>query len=158
MGQIRQTARDAQADVDRRLQEYFDRMQHPALDYDDIKVDFETLLHDPKAATESMRERLQALDRDSLVEVVSASRRFDHDQAEHLVSQFERARDELLDRLDQVKTQATEKVHAARQAVKHQAEEARKTAAAAAWWAFATAVISGGAAAAGGILAVVTGL
>ena len=107
----------------------------------------------PKAGAEALRDRWQAMDRDTLRAVIASARSdLDEDDAEALLGQLESVRDEALAQADKLKSKARRELRKARREALEQAEEVRKVASEAAWWAFGTAAVSGAAAVVGGVL------
>lgn len=135
------------------IQSWFNRMNQPQLRYDRLKMDVEGILDDPKAAPKIVKSRLEKLDRDSLLALISNNKAISKDQAEQVVSNIEQARDSVVDKVNEIQQKVEAKLQEAKEMAVQQAEYARETAAAAAWWMFASVVVSGAASAVGGILA-----
>ena len=126
---------------------------NPELNFDDVRDDVSLMIHDPKAGAEALRDRWQAMDRDTLRSLIASSRSdISERDAETLLTQLESTRDEALAQADKLKAKARRELRRARREAMEQAEEVRKVAAEAAWWAFGTAAISGAAAVVGGVL------
>lgn len=139
--------------AERKLRSYFDSLGQPELDFDAVKDDVALLFHDPKAGAEALKDRWQAMDRDTLRAVIASSRSdLDEDDAEALLAQLESVRDEALAQADKLKSKARRELRRVRREALEQAEEVRKVAADAAWWAFGAAAVSGAAAILGGVL------
>jgi hypothetical protein len=139
--------------AEQKLRGYFASIGQPELDYDSLKEDVALLFHDPKAGAEALRDRWQAMDRDTLRAVIASSRSdLDEDDAEALLAQLESVRDEALSQADKLKSKARRELRRVRREALEQAEEVRKVASDAAWWAFGTAAVSGAAAVFGGVL------
>lgn len=135
------------------IKQWFDRMDRPELSYDRLKHDAKQMMDDPKTAPSVLKKRLQRLDRESLISLVSNNSRIDRQQAERVADKIEEGRNEVLAKVDEIERKVKEKTEKAKEETLRQMEAARKTAAAAAWWIFLAAVVSGGASALGGILA-----
>ena len=135
------------------IQNWFNRMNQPELEYDQIKRDIEHMMDDPKAAPHILRNRLSRLDRDSLISLLSNNKRISREQAENMVTKIEEARDTVVRKTEEIERQVSIKMNDLKEEALHQAEATRKTAASAAWWFFIAAIVSGGASALGGILA-----
>ena len=145
---------DAQR-IRRELRDYLRKaaIGNPELNYDDIRDDVSLMIHDPKAGAEALRDRWQAMDRDTIRSLIASARSDISDRdAEALLTQLESTRDEALSQADKLKAKARRELRRARSEALEQAEEVRKVAAEAAWWAFGTAAISGAAAVVGGVL------
>lgn len=140
-----------------KVRAYLDSLQRPSLDYAVIRADVERLLEEPGASPESLADRLKAVDRDTIKQMLASRRDLTEEDAERILQQVEAARDEVGRRLRAIRDEVERRVLAARDETLHQAEEARKTAASAAWWSVATAVVSAIAAAFGGMVAVAAG-
>ncbi len=140
-----------------KLRDYLDSLDNPNLEYDVLKADFETLLHDPRAGADSLINRLKTIDRDDLKQMIAHSRpNLSEQDVEHAITRFEEARDKMIARAEQMRDKVAEKLEQAKAEALHQAEETRKVAASAAWWIFLSALVSGIAAAAGGYVGIVS--
>jgi hypothetical protein len=144
---------ERKARAERAIEQWFNRMEQPELEYDLLKNDVERMMDDPKAAPHILRNRLRRLDRESLIALLSNNKRISREQAERAVAKIEEARDTVIRKTEEIERQVKLKVDELKQEALNQAEATRKTAAAAAWWFFIAAVVSGGASALGGILA-----
>jgi chromosome segregation ATPase len=134
------------------IKEWFDRMDQPELKYDHLKHDVKRIMDDPQATPSILKKRLQRMDRESLIALVSNNQKVDREQAEKVVDKIEQGRDEILKKVDEIESKLKETTEKAKQEAMRQIEGARKTAAVLAWWIFLAAVLSGGASALGGIL------
>lgn len=144
---------DSQGGVKQAIKQWFDRMDQSELRYDNLEYDVKRILDDPKATPSILKKRLQRMDRESLISLVSNNQKIDREQAEKVVDKIEQGRDEVLKKINEIERELKEKTEKVKQESVRQLEAARKTAAAAAWWIFIAAVVSGGASALGGILA-----
>lgn len=144
---------ESQGRAESAIQQWFDRMNEPELEYERLRQDMEHMMDDPKAAPAILRNRLKRLDRDSLIALLSNNKRISREQAEKAVAKIEEARDTVIRKTDEIERQVSIKMNELKQEALYQAEATRKTAAAAAWWFFIAAVVSGGFSALGGILA-----
>jgi hypothetical protein len=142
--------------VEAKIRNYLNSMGRPELRYEGITHDLQVLFHDPKAGADLLIRRLRAMDRDTLKAIVASRRDVSEEDAEHLVSQLEHARDETIHKYEQMKQEVEHRLEDARDRALREAEEARKAARTAAWWTFGSAVASGVAAVIGGILSVYT--
>lgn len=144
---------ERQGKVEMAIQNWFDRMEQPELEYERLRQDVEYMLNDPKATPGILRNRLKRLDRESLIALLSNNKKITREQAEKAVIKIEEARDTVIRKTDEIERKVTIKLNELKQEALNQAEATRKTAATAAWWFFIAALVSGGASALGGILA-----
>lgn len=138
-----------------KVKEYFDSLDRPELQYEDIKGDFELLLHDPKAGADALLTRLKSMDRDSLKAIISSRKDISEEDADRMIDKMEEARDSMIQRVERMKEETARRLEQLKEEAAHQADEVRKTAASATWWVFAAALVSGIAAAAGGWVATI---
>ena len=131
-------------------------MGRPELRYEGIKHDMQVLFHDPKAGADLLIRRLKAMDRDTLKAIVASRKDMSQEDAEHVVSQIEHARDEAIAKYEQMKTEVQHRMEDAKDKALHEAEEARQVARTAAWWTFGSALVSAAAAIVGGVLSTYT--
>ena len=136
-----------------KIKNYLNSLERPELSYNAIKWDIEQMMKDPKASFSVIRNRLQQLDRETLIALLSSSERVSKENAENFVSNIEESKNRVLAEVERLEKEAERKVEELKQETLHQIENTRKTAASAAWWLFATAVVSGIAAALGGWVA-----
>ncbi len=144
---------DSKGGAKQAIKQWFDRMDQPELQYDNLKHDAKRIMDDPKTTPSILKKRLQRMDRESLIALMSNNKRVDHEQAEKVVDKIEQGRDDVLKKMDEIEKELKEKTEKIKQESMRQIEAARKTAASAAWWLFFASVLSGGASALGGILA-----
>lgn len=144
---------DRKGDAKKAIKKWFDRMDQPELSYENLSHDVKRILDDPKTTPSILKKRLQRMDRESLIALMSNNKRVDREQAEKVVDKIEQGRDEVLNKMDEIEKELKEKTEKVKQESMRQIEAARKTAASAAWWLFIASVLSGGASALGGILA-----
>ena len=161
-----------------RIRDHIYAANRPELDYEGFEGDFKTLFHDPKAGFGALKTRLQGLDRESLIALLSAREGASREDAERIVEKGEaikartgqaadqakagvqktvdrilEAKEEVLARARKVEEETKRRLEDAKRISLEQAEAARKVTAAAAWWMLAIAVVSGAAAALGGLVA-----
>lgn len=154
--------------------------QKPELDYAGFEADFRQLFDDPKAGYAGLKERLQSLDRDSIIALLSSGG-MDREDAEKLVEKGEQARawaegvaesakagvaeladkivtakEAVLERARLIEAEIGRRLEAAKIASQEQAEAARKVAASAAWWMLGIGLASALAAMLGGLAAAAT--
>jgi len=142
--------------VESKIRNYLNSMHRPELRYEGIKHDMQVLFHDPKAGADLLVRRLKAMDRDTLKAIVASRKDMSPEDAEHVVSQMEHARDETIAKYEQMKTEVQHRIEDAKDKALHEAEEARQVARTAAWWTFGSALVSAAAAIVGGILSTYT--
>jgi hypothetical protein len=156
-GEIREGAREMTEEMRRNtenaVREWFNRMDREELQYEKLKHDVQMMMDDPQATPEILRNRLERMDRESLIALLSNNEQISHDQAERIVSKVEEARDTVITKSREIEEKVKQKLSDAKDEALRQAEGARKTAAAAAWWLLGASVVSGAASAVGGILA-----
>jgi hypothetical protein len=137
-----------------RVREYLNSLDRPELRYEGLRDDLLLLFRDPKAGAEALIDRLKAMDRETVKALLASRKDMTTEDAEHVVRQFEAARDEALDKAQRMKEEVERRVEHLKQEGLYQAEEARKTAAVASWWVLASGVVSGIAAVVGGLIGV----
>ena len=188
----RSRALSAKEEAEHRAQETRDRamarirdqvysVDRPELDFEGFQGDFRKLFEDPKAGFAALKSRLQGIDRETVISILSSREGVTREDAEKLVSKGESIRakaeqtadkaksgmDEMADRILQAKESALERARQAEDEIRRRLEEAkrqsleqveatRKVTAAAAWWLLAIAVVSGAAATLGALTAVMT--
>jgi nucleoid DNA-binding protein len=138
-----------------RIRHYLNSLERPELNYDGIKHDVRTLLEDPQAGFDALRDRLSSFNRDTLVAIMSSREDISEAEANRVIDQIERARNTVLQRAERLQQQAQHRLEEMKYQAQRQAEETRKAAASAAWWLFATAIVSALFSALGGAIAVV---
>ncbi len=146
---------ESQAGMEGRARGFLESTENPELDYEGIKADFETMLHDPRAGADSLIHRLKSIDRNDIKQMILRSGpNMREEDAERMVSRVENTRDDVIARAERMRDEVQTRVQQAEETAVYHAEEIRKTASSAAWWVFAAALVSGVAAAAGGLVAV----
>ncbi|MDX9760664.1 MAG: hypothetical protein WDA72_11645 [Desulfomonilia bacterium] len=154
-GREKASTMESQAGMGGRVQGILESTENPELNYEGIKADFETMLHDPRAGADSLIHRLRSIDRDDIKHMIlQANPNMREEDVEKTVSKVEDTRDDMMARAQRMRDEVQTRVRQAEEAALHHAEEIRKTASSAAWWVFAAALVSGVAAAAGGLVAV----
>lgn len=151
--EAKQKATGKKIDTEMKMREWFNSMDRRELKYERLKLDAQRMMDDPKAAPQILKKRLQRMDRESLMRLVSNNPKIDRSQAEQAVAKIEEARDTVIRKTDEIEKEARNRLEQAKQEALKQAEATRKTAASAAWWLFVAATVSGGASALGGMLA-----
>ena len=149
-------ARERSAGIMGRARDILDSTDNPEINYEAIKADFETMLHDPRTGTSSLIRRLRSIDREDIKRMVTRSNpNMKEDDVERTISKIEETRDDMISRAEKMRDEVNSRVKQAEETALFHAEETRKVASSAAWWVFAAAFVSGVAAAAGGIVAIV---
>jgi len=151
--EAKQKASEKKIDAEMKMRTWFNRMDRPELKYERLKLDAQRMMDDPKAAPQILKKRLQKMDRESLMTLVSNNPKIERSQVEQTVNKIEEARDKVIHKAEELENEARKRLEQAKQEGLKQAEATRKTAASAAWWLFLAAVLSGGASALGGIFA-----
>jgi hypothetical protein len=151
-GEVEARRRGVQA----KIRDYMNSMGRPELRYEGIKHDIQMLFHDPKAGADALIRRLKAMDRDTLKAIIASRKDVSDEDAEHIVSQMERARDETIARYERMRDEVQHRIEDAKDRALREAEETRKAARNAAWWTFGSAIASACAAVIGGILSTYT--
>ncbi|MBD2387697.1 MFS transporter [Cylindrospermum sp. FACHB-282] len=152
---IQRRIQDAVEDVFARIRNYLNSLDRPELNYDSIKRDIRTLLEDPHAGFDALRDRLSHFDRNTLVAVLSSREDISEEDVNRIIDQIEHARNSVLQRAERIQQETQRRLEEVKHQAQRQAEETRKAAATAAWWLFATAIVSAIFSALGGAIAVV---
>jgi hypothetical protein len=155
--------------------------QRPELDYAGFESDFRLLFDDPKAGYAALKERLQGIDRESVIALLGTQEGVSREDAEKMVERGEQAKakagemaeaaqagiakaadkivaakEAVLERARMIEEETRRRLEAAKRASLDQAEAARKVSAAAAWWMLAIGCASAVAALLGGLAAAST--
>ena len=160
MSQLQMVQDKLQSVVDRllnKIKSYLNSLDRPELAYAGIKRDINVLFDDPNAGFTALKDRFSAVDRDTMVAVMSSRKDISKTDADLIISKIERTRDRALQRAEQIQTETAMRLESAKKQAAQQVEDTRKAAAAASWWLFLTALISAIASAAAGALGVVGG-
>lgn len=136
-----------------RIRQYLDSLERPELDYYGIKRDLQQLMSDPKAGFDALRDRLNQVDSNTLVALLSSHDSISEVDAQRVIAQVEDVRTTALGKAEQFEHEVEKRLNEMRHQVESQVEDTRKAAAAAAWWIFGTALVSAFSAAIGGGLA-----
>ncbi|WP_035993116.1 hypothetical protein [Leptolyngbya sp. KIOST-1] len=136
-----------------RIRQYLDSLDRPELDYFGIKRDLQQLMADPKSGFEALRDRLNQVDRDTLIALLSSHDAISEADAQRLIAQVEEVRTTALNKAEQLEHEVEKRMSEMRYQLEKQVDDTRKTAAAASWWIFGTATISAVCAAIAGSLA-----
>jgi nucleoid DNA-binding protein len=157
--QLQSIQKQLQSAVDsllNRIRDYLNGLERPELNYDGIKTDLRTMLDDPQAGFDALRDRFSQLDRNTLIAVISSRDDISQADAERLVNQVERTRDRMLQRAERLQRETQYRLEKVKEDAQKQIEETRKAAATASWWLFFTALFSALASAGAGALGVIS--
>ena len=83
-------------DLRSRVENYLRSTGKEELNPESIQRDFKTLLEDPEAGIEALRDRLSQFDRDTLVQVIKERQDISEEEADQIISQLESTRDSVL--------------------------------------------------------------
>ena len=158
MSQLQMVQDKLQSVVDRllgKIKAYLNSLDRPELAYAGIKRDINVLFHDPQAGFTALKDRFSAVDRDTLVAVMSSRKDISKADAERIINKIEQTRDRALQRAEQIQTETAMRLESAKRQAAQQVEDTRKAAATASWWLFLTASVSAIASAVAGSLGVV---
>ena len=158
MSQLQIVQHKLQSVVDRllgKIKAYLDSLDRPELAYAGIKRDINVLFNDPQAGFTALKDRFSAVDRDTMVAVMSSRKDISKADADRIISKIEQTRDRALQRAEQIQTETAMRLESAKRQAAQQVEDTRKAAATASWWLFLTASVSAIAAAVAGSLGVV---
>lgn len=140
--------------VKMRLARYFDDLDRPEISSEELARDMDRIFHDPKETPEVLKERLNRMDRETAVAVLSSNPRVSREQAERIVDRVIARKDELISKKEAIEQVVREKMEDTKRFAAHEAELVRECAGTAAWWSFVTVVITAGFAVLGGYLGV----
>ncbi|NJK48792.1 MFS transporter [Candidatus Gracilibacteria bacterium] len=119
---VLQMVRDAQGseqkeDLRNRLENYLRSTGKEELNPDAIERDLSSLLEDPNASIEDLQNRFSQFDRDTLVQLLGQRDDISQEEANNIVSQLERTRDNILNRARELQEQAKTRANELRQRV-----------------------------------------
>lgn len=138
--------------LESRFQNLFRRIDRPELDYNLLKKEFMFMLRNPKLAPKVLKMKLNQMDKNTLVSLLTASGTLNKSEIDNVVRKFDEVKSDTVQRLDEAEGLISRKTREASQFALEKAEDTRKLAAEAGWWLFAMLVISGLAAGLGGIV------
>jgi uncharacterized protein YfkK (UPF0435 family) len=120
--EVLQMVRDAESsarseDLRSRLENYLRSTGKEELNPDAIERDITSLLEDPDASVEDLQNRFSQIDRNTLVSLLEQREDINTEEANNIVSQLERTRDNLLNRVREAQEQAKAKAEELRQKV-----------------------------------------
>ncbi|MBD6619343.1 MFS transporter [Komarekiella sp. 'clone 1'] len=100
-----------------RLEDYLRSTGKEELNPEGIERDLTKLLEDPEAGIEDLSQRFSEIDRDTLVKLLASREDINEEEANNIVGQFERTRDNVLNRAQELQEQARAKADELRQRV-----------------------------------------
>ncbi|MEH1890462.1 MAG: MFS transporter [Nostoc sp.] len=100
-----------------RLEDYLRSTGKDELNPEGIERDLTKLLEDPEAGIEDLTQRFSEIDRDTLVKLLANREDISEEEANNIVGQFERTRDNVLGRAKELQDQAKAKADEVRQSV-----------------------------------------
>ncbi|MEH2333810.1 MFS transporter [Nostoc sp.] len=100
-----------------RLEDYLRSTGKDELNPEGIERDLTKLLEDPEAGIEDLTQRFSEIDRDTLVKLLANREDISEEEANNIVGQFERTRDNVLGRAKELQEQAKAKADEVRQSV-----------------------------------------
>ncbi|MEH2179521.1 MFS transporter [Nostoc sp.] len=120
--EVLETVKQAQTrekgqDFRSRIEDYLRSTGKDELNPEGIERDFGKLLDDPQAGFEDLSSRFEQFDRDTFVQLLSQRQDISEEEANNIVSQLERNRDNLLNRARELQEQAKAKADELRQRV-----------------------------------------
>lgn len=123
-----------------------------SMDLDTIYYDFNNIFRE-SADGSDLKYKLKHYNKAELTTFISTKTTLSWAESESIADKIVSARDNVLNKMDEVEAKVNEEMHKAKEKALVAAEETRKTAATAAWWLVATAILSAVASAVGGMLA-----
>lgn len=154
MGDLAGQAKGLPGRLEERIRQALGSLGRPEFDYDRLRLDFERMIHDPKASPKILRARMKLYDRDSLKALLATRQDVSEQDAEKMIRSLEQGRENVLRRAEMIESEVRNRIREAKQSALHEAENVRKASAAAAWWMAGTAVVSGAFSALGAVIAI----
>ncbi|MFB2835316.1 MFS transporter [Floridanema evergladense] len=93
-------------DIRSRVENYLRNTGKDELNPEGIRRDFRTLIDDPQAGYDRLRDRLSRFDRDTFVQLLSQRQDISQEEAERIVGDLERTRNGVLSQAQKVQEQA----------------------------------------------------
>ncbi|ARV60930.1 hypothetical protein BZZ01_21985 [Nostocales cyanobacterium HT-58-2] len=109
-----------------RIENYLRSTQKEKLNPESIEQNFAQLLEDSEAGFEDLTERFEVFDRDTFVQLLQQREDISEDEANNIVSQLERTRDNVLNRAKQLQEQARTKADELRQRIEDYLRNTKK--------------------------------
>ena len=94
--QPQEQSQEQPQDLGSRVENYLRSTGIEELNPEGIGRDFKTLLEDPEAGLEGLRDRLGQFDRDTLVQLLKGRQDISSEEADQIISQLESTRDSVL--------------------------------------------------------------
>jgi hypothetical protein len=102
-------AREKAEDLRSRMENYLRSTGKEELNPEAIEQEFAKLVDDPEAGFEDLTQRFKVFDRDTFVQLLQQREDISEEEANNIVSQVERTRDNALNRARELQEQATAK-------------------------------------------------
>ncbi|MBD2455349.1 MFS transporter [Nostoc sp. FACHB-87] len=96
LNQLQEQATTQTENLRQRVEDYLRNTNKEELNPEGIRRDFSTLLQDPQAGFNLLRQRLSQFDRDTLVSLLSQRQDLNEDEVNQIIDQLESARDNIL--------------------------------------------------------------
>ncbi|MEH2166110.1 MAG: MFS transporter [Nostoc sp.] len=119
-------AREKEQDFRSRIEDYLRSTGKDELNPEGIERDFGKLLDDPQAGFEDLSSRFGQFDRDTFVQLLQQRQDISEEEANNIVSQLERNRDNFLNRARELQEQAKAKADELRQRVEDYLQNTNK--------------------------------
>ena len=104
-------------DLRSRVENYLRSTGKEELNPEGINRDFKTLLEDPEAGLEALRDRFKQFDRDTLVQLLKERQDISQEEADQVITQLESTRDNVLTTAQELQDAAKSKAEELRQRV-----------------------------------------
>ena len=101
-------AKQKTQELRQKVEEYLRNTNKEELNPEGIQRDFQTLLEDPQAGVDVLKERFSQFDRDTLVQLLSQRQDLSEEQVNQTLDQIESVRDQVLDAPQQIADRAKE--------------------------------------------------
>jgi len=104
-------------DLSSQIENYLGSTEKEELNPEGIQQNFKTLLEDPEAGFEALRDRLSQFDRDTFVQLLKQRQDISEEEAEQMINQLESTRDQVLTSAQELQEQAKSKAEELRSKV-----------------------------------------
>ncbi|MBU7581479.1 MAG: MFS transporter [Nostoc sp. TH1S01] len=108
LNQLQEQATTQTENLRQRVEDYLRNTNKEELNPEGIRRDFSTLLQDPQAGFNLLRQRLSQFDRDTLVSLLTQRQDLNEDEVNQIIDQLEAVRDNILQTPQAVADQAKE--------------------------------------------------
>ncbi|WP_413200278.1 MFS transporter [Nostoc piscinale] len=108
LNQLQEQATTQTENLRQRVEDYLRNTNKEELNPEGIRRDFSTLLQDPQAGFNLLRQRLSQFDSDTLVSLLSQRQDLNEDEVKQIIDQLESARDNILQTPEVVADKAKE--------------------------------------------------